>query len=244
MLRNLWAEGIGKTHRLQPGNPEPRYFRLSADQAAINRYGFNSEGHTTVLGRLRDRIRRWVLHESSAADMRIPISGSSPAAEELLSSHPTSSTALVDAAGLPRSLREGKLLAVNLGKNKTTAEESTEDYVKGVQRLGPYADAIVINVSSPNTPGLRRLQRRGVLEDLLGDVVKARDNMLLEEGTAEGVRVPLLVKIAPDLSETELQDVADAAESAKVDGIVVSNTTIQRPASLRSSESAYLLYKR
>ncbi|PWN54195.1 hypothetical protein IE53DRAFT_383216 [Violaceomyces palustris] len=227
----------------QPGNPQPRYFRLTEDEASINRFGFNSEGHKVILGRLRDRIRRWLLHSSPLAEMRVPISSSDDATqltvEKLLATHPTSSPAFVDAAGIPRSLRKDRLLAVNLGKNKNSKEESVDDYVKGVERLGPYADMIVVNVSSPNTPGLRRLQRRGVLQDLLTSVVDARDKMLSateQDSSIKQVKVPLLVKIAPDLTEEELHDVADAATNSGVDGIIVSNTTISRPNTLRSSE--------
>ncbi|KAN0059832.1 Dihydroorotate dehydrogenase (quinone), mitochondrial [Thecaphora frezii] len=228
----------------QPGNPQPRYFRLTDDQASINRFGFNSEGHSVILGRLRDRIRRWLLHSTNVASLNEALTGSpegaSAAAQQLIAAHPKSNSAFVDAVGLPRSLQHGKVLAVNLGKNKTSKEESVDDYVKGVERLGPYADMIVINVSSPNTPGLRRLQRRGVLEDLLTQVVKARDEMVSSHinltSTGQKVAVPLLVKIAPDLSEEELHDVADAAINSKIDGLVISNTTISRPESLRSSE--------
>ncbi|KDN50839.1 hypothetical protein K437DRAFT_233471 [Tilletiaria anomala UBC 951] len=224
----------------QPGNPQPRYFRLVADNAVINRFGFNSEGHVAILGRLRDRIRRWLLHESNVADMSISSGSSRQTVEKLLASHPDSAPRLVDAAGLPRSLREGKLLSINLGKNKISAEQDVSDYVKGVHKLGPYADMIVVNVSSPNTPGLRRLQRRGVLQDLLKQVVFARDEMLQNTGTKlrdgkPGLTTPLLVKIAPDLDEVQLQDVADAVMESGVDGIIVSNTTIQRPTSLIST---------
>ncbi|EPQ25908.1 uncharacterized protein PFL1_06581 [Pseudozyma flocculosa PF-1] len=228
----------------QPGNPQPRYFRLTDDEACINRFGFNSEGHSVILSRLRDRVRRWLLHSTNVASLHQALTGSpdgsSTAAQQLLASHPKSNSAFVDAVGLPRSLQHGKLLAVNLGKNKTSKEESVDDYVKGVERLGPYADMIVVNVSSPNTPGLRRLQRRGVLEDLLTQVVKARDAMVSAHvnPAKEGgkVAVPLLVKIAPDLSTEELHDVADAAINSGIDGLVISNTTISRPESLRSSE--------
>ena len=221
----------------QPGNPQPRYFRLNADHAAINRFGFNSDGHSVVLGRLRDRIRKWLLHESNVADMSLISGGatSRQTAEKLLASHPDSAPGLVDAAGLPRSLREGKLLSINLGKNKSSAEEDVSDYIKGVHKLGPYADLIVVNVSSPNTPGLRRLQRRGVLNDLLKQVVVARDEMVQETFGTQGASLPLLVKIAPDLDESQLHDVADAASESGVDGIILSNTTIQRPESLVST---------
>ena len=228
----------------QPGNPQPRYFRLTEDDAAINRFGFNSDGYNVVLSRLRDRVRRWLLHATNIATLHEALSESpeqaSEAAEKLLAGHPKSNSAFIDAAGLPRSLHASQLLAINLGKNKTSKEESVDDYVKGVERLGPYADFIVVNVSSPNTPGLRRLQRRGVLEDLLTQVVKARDSMVASHPNpakdGKRVAVPLLVKIAPDLSEEELHDVADAAVNSGIDGLVISNTTISRPASLRSTE--------
>lgn len=226
----------------QPGNPQPRYFRLIEDNACINRFGFNSEGHNVILSRLRDRIRRWLLHSSSVANLQDALLASpdsaSVNARQLIATHPKSTSAFVDATDLPRSLRPAKMLGINLGKNKTSNEESVDDYVKGVERLGPYADMIIVNVSSPNTPGLRRLQRRGVLEDLLTQVVRARDGMVESHlrFSDKKVAVPLLVKIAPDLSEEELHDVADAALKSGIDGLVISNTTISRPASLRSSE--------
>ncbi|CDR88424.1 related to dihydroorotate dehydrogenase, mitochondrial precursor [Sporisorium scitamineum] len=228
----------------QPGNPQPRYFRLIEDNACINRFGFNSEGHNVILSRLRDRIRRWLLHSSSVASLQDALVASPDSAttdaRQLIATHPKSTSAFVDATDLPRSLRPAKLLGINLGKNKTNKEESVDDYVKGVERLGPYADMIIVNVSSPNTPGLRRLQRRGVLEGLLTQVAKARDGMVESHlrFSDKKVAVPLLVKIAPDLSEDELHDVADAALKSGIDGLVISNTTISRPASLRSSEHA------
>ncbi|EST05037.1 Dihydroorotate dehydrogenase, class 1/ 2 [Kalmanozyma brasiliensis GHG001] len=226
----------------QPGNPQPRYFRLIEDNACINRFGFNSDGHNVILSRLRDRVRRWLLHSSSVSSLQDALVGSpdhaTPDARQLIASHPKSTSAFVDATDLPRSLRPAKMLGINLGKNKTSKEESVDDYVKGVERLGPYADMIIVNVSSPNTPGLRRLQRRGVLEDLLTQVVKARNGMVESHLSFSNkkVEVPLLVKIAPDLSEEELHDVADAALKSGIDGLVISNTTIVRPTSLRSSE--------
>lgn len=226
----------------QPGNPQPRYFRLIEDHACINRFGFNSEGHNVILSRLKERIRRWLLHSSSVASLQDALvpspDGATEDARQLIASHPKSTSAFVDTTDLPRSLRAKKMLGINLGKNKTSPEESVDDYVKGVERLGPYADMIIVNVSSPNTPNLRRLQRRGVLEDLLTKVVKARDGMVDSHlrFSDKKVAVPLLVKIAPDLSEEELHDVADAALKSGIDGLVISNTTVSRPASLRSSE--------
>lgn len=122
------------------------------------------------------------------------------------------------------SFRPGKLLGINLGKNKFGDE--VEDYVKGVSRLGPYADVLVVNVSSPNTPGLRDLQSEGKLTNLLSTVVQERNAV----GKNMVGKVPsVLVKVAPDLTEPEIESIANSAIQAKVDGIIISNTTIQRP---------------
>lgn len=212
----------------QPGNDLPRYFRLTADHGAINRFGFNSEGHEVILHRLRDRIQRCILSGSSLAKSRIPLPDDQ-SRDHFLLENATIDTILASDQ-LPKSLRPGQLLAVNLGKNKTSAPDSIDDYVKGVNTLGPYADLMVINISSPNTPGLRGLQRKSVLYDLMSQVVDARDKLPLRRQN----KVPLLVKIAPDLDENELHDIADAAVSSGVEGLIVSNTTIQRPSTLLS----------
>ena len=129
-----------------------------------------------------------------------------------------------------QSLRPGKLLSINLGKNKTSAPDSLSDFLSGVRTFGPFADVLVVNVSSPNTPGLRSLQSRGMLIELLGAVKRERDALGLDQ------RLPkLLVKIAPDLSKEELSDVAEAVRETGIDGVIVSNTTIQRPNTLKSS---------
>lgn len=125
-------------------------------------------------------------------------------------------------SGLPRSLRPGHLLAVNLGKNKTSAPDSNEDYVRGVRLLGPYADVVVINVSSPNTPGLRALQGRDILEKLLAEVVEER-NKIEVDGLPK-----IAVKVTCDLTEEELGDVASAVRRSGVEGVIVSNTTVKR----------------
>jgi dihydroorotate dehydrogenase len=117
------------------------------------------------------------------------------------------------------------IVGVNLGKNRDSTD-NVADYLDGVRRVGALADYFVVNVSSPNTPGLRDLQRREILEDLLRQVGATRDD------TAPGT--PLLVKIAPDLSPEERADIAALAGPSGVDGIVVANTTIARSADLRS----------
>ncbi|HML10858.1 MAG TPA: quinone-dependent dihydroorotate dehydrogenase [Stellaceae bacterium] len=121
------------------------------------------------------------------------------------------------------------VVGVNLGKNRDS-EDAAADYLEGVRRVGPLADYFVINVSSPNTPGLRDLQRREILDDLLRRLVAARDE------AAPGT--PLLVKIAPDLAPGERTDIAALAEPSGIDGIVIANTTIARPASLHSTAAS------
>jgi dihydroorotate dehydrogenase len=117
------------------------------------------------------------------------------------------------------------IVGVNLGKNKNTSEaEAVNDYVYGMRELGDLADYVVINVSSPNTPGLRALQGIEQLRALLIPVLAARDALVYKP--------PVLVKIAPDLTESEKADIAKVALELRLDGIIVSNTTVARPDSL------------
>ena len=112
------------------------------------------------------------------------------------------------------------IVGVNLGKNKETADAAA-DYELGIARLGPLADYLVINVSSPNTPGLRALQGKEPLAELIARSRAARDRLV--------VRPPLLLKIAPDLTEDDQRDIAAVALEASLDGLIISNTTIARP---------------
>lgn len=128
-------------------------------------------------------------------------------------------------ARLRRRRRETGIVGVNVGKNRDTADAAS-DYVEGVRRTASLADYLVVNVSSPNTPGLRALQARAVLEELLQAVLAARE--------ASGARPPLLVKIAPDLSADERADIAAVALATGIDGIIVANTTLARPQGLCS----------
>ncbi|KAF8676185.1 dihydroorotate dehydrogenase family Type 2 subfamily [Rhizoctonia solani] len=118
-----------------------------------------------------------------------------------------------------------QVLAVNLGKNKSSPPDSIADYLAGVRKFGaqPDVSVLVINVSSPNTPGLRGLQNRGMLEELLDGVCKERDAL------PRSTLPKIVLKIAPDLDELAIQDVAEAVRESGVDGVIVSNTTIQRP---------------
>lgn len=119
----------------------------------------------------------------------------------------------------------GILLGVNLGKNKDT-EDAAEDYEIGAQRLGDRCDYVVINVSSPNTPGLRALQGKAPLTDLIARTHRA----LAGSGTASPP--PLLLKIAPDLTDDDLAEIAEVAMEGLLSGLIATNTTIARPAGL------------
>lgn len=129
-----------------------------------------------------------------------------------------------------RQRRAAGVVAVNLGRNKDSTD-AVADYVAGVRVAAPLASFLVVNVSSPNTPGLRGLQRRRDLEQLLRAVLAARDD------TPAGRRPPLLVKIAPDLDEAELADIAAVALDTGIDGVVATNTTIGRPPSLKGTHA-------
>ncbi|KAG8459340.1 hypothetical protein KFE25_012976 [Diacronema lutheri] len=210
-MAGLAAMGFGfvevgsVTPEPQPGNAKPRVFRLAADRAVINRYGFNSDGMEAVAR----RTDAW----HAARDKGFPPGG------------------------------RGCVLGINLGKNKAT-EDSAADYEAAMARLGGGADYIVVNVSSPNTPGLRALQARAELEALLGRMVKARDALppaapsraspCGRPGAPAAGRRPLLLKIAPDLTDAELQDIAAVALRVQIDGLIVSNTMTARPPTLSS----------
>ena len=122
--------------------------------------------------------------------------------------------------------RRAGVVGVNIGANRDAADRIA-DYVAGIETFAPLASYLVVNVSSPNTPGLRELQARAVLDDLLARAIAARDRA--------SVRKPLLLKIAPDVSLTELDDIVAVARARKVDGMIVSNTTVIRPPRLRSA---------
>jgi dihydroorotate dehydrogenase len=121
------------------------------------------------------------------------------------------------------------IVGANVGKNRDT-EDAAADYEQGVAAVTPFADYVVVNVSSPNTPGLRGLQARAPIEDLLRRVLAARARAI-----PQGCPVPpLLAKVGPDLDDEALRDIAEVASASGIDGLVVGNTTLARPASLRS----------
>ncbi len=177
------------TGEAQPGNPQPRLFRLKPDRAIVNRMGFNNDGAEVVARRLAG----WRATTCGFKNRR------------------------------RTSFLGAPLLGVNIGKTKVVPEEeAARDYEKSAGLLAPYADYLVVNVSSPNTPGLRDLQAVEKLEPLLAAVRRRAD-----EATPDR-RVPLLVKIAPDLSDDDVLAVADLALASGLDGIIATNTTISR----------------
>jgi dihydroorotate dehydrogenase len=126
----------------------------------------------------------------------------------------------------------GGILGVNVGANKDSPDR-VADYVKLIETFAPVASYFTVNVSSPNTPGLRNLQQAAQLDDLLARVIDARERVRQNAGDS-----PVLLKIAPDLSLAELDDVVHIARSRRVDGMIVANTTVARPSSLREAARA------
>jgi len=244
-IRGLMDMGFGSvelgsvTPLPQPGNPKPRLFRLTEDRAVINRYGFNSKGLDAVEENLR-AFRRMdgalqIQGESESEGEGESDGGGSAAAAAALEVAgwiwAAAGAALAGGDGDGDGDTPVGVLGVNLGKNKTSDDE-VADYCRGIRQLGPYADYLVVNISSPNTPGLRGLQRREPLLRLLGAALSERD--ALSTVAAGSKHVPLLVKIAPDVTDRELEDIAAVVAEVGVDGVVVSNTSTSRPASLRS----------
>lgn len=162
------------TPRPQPGNDQPRMFRLPADEALINRMGFNNQGADVAAERLRH--------------LRKP---------------------------------EGLIIGGNIGKNKITPnEEALNDYIYCFNTLFDVVDYFVVNVSSPNTPGLRDLQEKEPLMAIL--------NTLQSRNEAKDKPKPILLKIAPDLTDSQLDDIIDIVQQTKIAGVIATNTTIDR----------------
>ncbi len=174
-----WLEVGTITPRPQAGNPKPRIFRLSSDQAVINRLGFNNQGLEAAKRRLAQR-------------------------------HP-----------------DDGIIGANIGANRDS-DDPVQDYVTCLASLYPHADYFTINVSSPNTPGLRDLQGRERLTRLLGALIERREALQQEHGEKK----PLFLKIAPDLTPDDEADIAEVALEQKIDALIIANTTLGRPDSL------------
>lgn len=201
----------GTTPMPQNGNDKPRVFRLPSQNALINRYGLNSEGADHVAMRLRQRVRQFAYSRGLGYDAE--------AERKVLDS---------EAGVPPGSLMSGKLLAVNIATNKFTSKNDvkkvTEDYVYCVEQLGPYADILVVNVSSPNTEGLRGLQKTDSLKQILEGVVAAARKI------ARKTKPAVMVKVSPDEdSDEQVAGICEAVWSSGVDGVIVGNTTNRRP---------------
>ncbi|MBN1371445.1 MAG: quinone-dependent dihydroorotate dehydrogenase [Anaerolineaceae bacterium] len=163
------------TPKPQPGNAQPRLFRLVEDQAVINRMGFNNRGAEYMANQMQARRPK------------------------------------------------GLILGVNIGKNKVTPlEEAAQDYFSLLRAFAPLADYLAVNVSSPNTPGLRSLQTRAALEGILRPLAAERVQL--------GRKIPILVKLAPDLTNEELDSALETIVDCGMDGVIVTNTTVSRPA--------------
>lgn len=162
------------TPRPQPGNDKPRMFRLTADEALINRMGFNNQGVDVAATRLKYLKKR-----------------------------------------------NGILIGGNIGKNKVTPNESAvNDYITCFDALFDVVDYFVVNVSSPNTPGLRDLQEKEPLMHIL--------NTLQQRNLKNGLSRPILLKIAPDLTNSQLDDIVEIVTTTRIAGIIATNTTISR----------------
>ena len=160
------------TPKGQPGNPQPRLFRLKEDNAIINRMGFNNEGVEVAVERLKNRKTKTII-------------------------------------------------GGNIGKNKVTEnEDALNDYILNFNALFDYVDYFVVNVSSPNTPGLRDLQEKEPLKHLLLS--------LMQVNNLKTTPKPILLKIAPDLTNTQLDDIIEIVNETKIAGVIATNTTISR----------------
>jgi dihydroorotate dehydrogenase len=195
-LNELEALGFGfveigtVTPIAQPGNDKPRLFRLPKDKALINRMGFNNDGLKVIKKRLQD----WNKQVEQKAKR----------------------TAGKKTASKPRLIIGG-----NIGKNKFTPnEDAWLDYVTCFNALHDYVDYFVVNVSSPNTPGLRELQEKESLRKIL--------TQLQVQNISFEIKKPILLKIAPDLTMEQIDDVLDLALEIELDGLVATNTTISR----------------
>ena len=200
-LRELETLGFGfveigtVTPLPQAGNDKPRLFRLPKDKALINRMGFNNEGVKVIA----ERLRRW--KESREFGVK---SWESGIENSRLTTHDSR-----------------LVIGGNIGKSKTTPnEDAWKDYEICFRELFDCVDYFVVNVSSPNTPGLRELQEKESLRKILSHLQTINASQLSPKA--------LLLKIAPDLTQEQLDDVIDLAMEIKLDGIVATNTTISR----------------
>jgi dihydroorotate dehydrogenase len=179
-----FSELGGVTWHAQPGNPQPRLFRAIAEEAIVNRMGFNNPGTEALAAKLAEwrALGRWPNHP----------------------------------------------VGINLGKSKITPlEKAAEDYANSFRVLLPHADFFVVNVSSPNTPNLRKLQDKAALEEIIAAMFEVQSPKSKVQSREE-TKKPILVKVAPDLSFEALDEIVELAMARGLAGIVATNTTIAR----------------
>ncbi|MBP6252220.1 MAG: quinone-dependent dihydroorotate dehydrogenase [Rubrivivax sp.] len=187
-IDGLGAMGFGfievgtVTPKAQPGNPKPRMFRLPAQQALINRLGFNNQG-----------LDAFVANVQRARSFRA----------------------------------RGGIVGLNIGKNAATPiERADDDYLAGLDGVYPHADYVTVNISSPNTKNLRALQSDAALDALLGVLTQRREALAQRHGR----RVPMFLKIAPDLDDAQIGLIAATLQRHGLDGVIATNTTLAREA--------------
>jgi dihydroorotate dehydrogenase len=230
-LRELQTLGFGfveigtVTPLPQDGNPKPRLFRLPKDKALINRMGFNNDGVKVVAGRLKE----WKNKQLAIGNRQLAIGNRQLATADSHDSRLTSHDSRLIIGG-------------NIGKNKITPnEDAWKDYEICFKELFDYVDYFVVNVSSPNTPGLRELQEKESLRKILTNLQQVRVSLWQAQGDSYHPYKPILLKIAPDLTTEQIDDVIDLALEIKLDGIVATNTTISRSALTTHRPSLSLL---
>ncbi|WP_394347833.1 quinone-dependent dihydroorotate dehydrogenase [Niastella caeni] len=221
-LTELEALGFGfveigtVTPKPQAGNEKPRLFRLPKDKALINRMGFNNDGVNVVAQRLKEwREKQLATGNRQLASRNEGIPNSNRPAQ----TEDTHSPLTIDHSRL--------IIGGNIGKNKVTPnEDAWKDYEICFRALFDCVDYFVVNVSSPNTPGLRELQEKDSLRKILSHLQTINQQ---ESGTETDRKPkPILLKIAPDLTPQQIDDVIDLALEIKLDGLVATNTTISR----------------
>ena len=234
----------GVTPYPQAGNPRPRVWRIPSQDALVNRYGLNSVGADAVVRELRMRVRRFVKMNGLIE-------------QQVLSG---------EAGVPPGSLEKGKLLAIQIAKQGRTSPQDldavVQDYEYCARKLAPYADVLVLNVSSPNTPGLRSLQREEALTRVIKGVVGAAEEAIadltgdgriisevrfsdghrssLKRATIQRQRPAVMVKVSPDEdSDAQIAAVCASVYKANAQGVIVANTTMSRPALVTTSSSEF-----
>ncbi|MBT5088095.1 MAG: quinone-dependent dihydroorotate dehydrogenase [Deltaproteobacteria bacterium] len=182
----------------QSGNPRPRLFRLPEDETLINRLGFNNFGAHEMAELLVSAPKKIMQEDSDIIELKNDYSA---------------------------NIAYG-MLGINIGKNKDTIlENANDDYVSCLNTLHPFADYFTLNISSPNTEDLRKLQGKEALRVLLDSVCEHRDN--LDQNHVR--ETPLLVKLSPDLDDTELENSICVIKEFSIQGVIIANTTVKRP---------------